>query len=139
MVCLENVLKIYFQEVLNMAKTNMLVLTKTSWRRLEDVFWRRKAKANIFVLIKTSSSRRMFAGKLIFSSEKSRNVDTSIFKLNLEVPTSCSEKSENISCSLEIPHQCILKYISVNNLVEPSNIISTGKYHNCNISYSQKF
>ena len=33
-----------------------------SWpRRLEDVFWRHKAKANIFVL-KTSSSRRMFAG-----------------------------------------------------------------------------
>ena len=29
-----------------------------SWpRRLEDVFWRRKAKANIFVLIKTSLRR----------------------------------------------------------------------------------
>ena len=38
-----------------MAKTNILVFTKTSWRRLEDVFWRPKAKANIFVLIKTSS------------------------------------------------------------------------------------
>ena len=25
------------------------------WRRLEDVFWRRMSKANIFVLIKTSS------------------------------------------------------------------------------------
>ena len=54
-----------------------------SWRCLEDVFWRRKAKASIFVLIKTSfktssedddewrlqdvfktsSSRRMFAGR----------------------------------------------------------------------------
>ena len=42
-----------------------------SWsRRLEDVFWRRMTKANIFVLIKTSSedvlktpsSRQMFAG-----------------------------------------------------------------------------
>ena len=40
-----------------MAKTNILVLIKTSWRRLEDVFWRRKAKANIFVLIKTSWRR----------------------------------------------------------------------------------
>ena len=27
---------------------------KTLWKRLEDVFWWRKAKANIFVLIKTS-------------------------------------------------------------------------------------
>ena len=51
---------------------------KTSWRRLEDVwprliywsrsrrleevFWRRMTKVNIFVLIKTSSSRRVFTG-----------------------------------------------------------------------------
>ena len=57
---LEDVLKTLLQDVL-----------KTSWKRLEevlktygqdeyigldqDVFWRRKAKANIFVLIKTSS------------------------------------------------------------------------------------
>ena len=61
------------------AKTNILVLTKTSWRCLGDVFWRRKAKANIFVFIKTSwtrllktkdafktsSSRRIFAGKFV--------------------------------------------------------------------------
>ena len=40
-----------------MAQKNILVLTKTSWRRLKDVFWRRKAKANIFVLIKTSWRR----------------------------------------------------------------------------------
>ena len=40
-----------------MAKTNILDLTKTSWRCLEDIFWRRKAKANIFVLIKASSRR----------------------------------------------------------------------------------
>ena len=55
-----------------------MVSTKISWRRLEHVFWRCKTKANIFVLIKTSSedederrlqdvfktssSRRMFAG-----------------------------------------------------------------------------
>ena len=37
-----------------MARTNILVLTKTSSRRLQDFFRRRKAKANIFVLIKTS-------------------------------------------------------------------------------------
>ena len=60
--CLEDVLKTFLQDVL-----------KTSWKRLEDVlktysqdeyigldqdvFWRRKAKANIFVLIKTSWRR----------------------------------------------------------------------------------
>ena len=70
---LENVLK-----TRRLAKANILVLIKTSWRRLEDVFWRRMIKANIFVLMKTSSenkderrlqdvfktssSRRMFAG-----------------------------------------------------------------------------
>ena len=79
---LEDILKTSWQDVL-----------KTSWKRLEDVlktysqdeyigldqdvFWRRKAKANIFVLktswrrllktktkevFKTSSSRQMFAG-----------------------------------------------------------------------------
>ena len=38
----------------SMGKTNILVLTKTSWRRLENVFWRCMAKASMFVL-KTSS------------------------------------------------------------------------------------
>ena len=97
MVCLENVLKISLQDVLKMSWRHLEDVFKTSWRRLEDiwprriywswprrledVFWRRKAKANIFVLIKTSwrrllktktkdvfktsSSRRMFAGKLL--------------------------------------------------------------------------
>ena len=37
-----------------MAKANMFVLIKTSWRRLEDALWRRRWK--------TSSSRRIFAG-----------------------------------------------------------------------------
>ena len=60
--CLEDVLARRLEDVLKtswrrIAKTNILVLTKTSWRRLEDVFWRRKAKANIFVLIKTSWRR----------------------------------------------------------------------------------
>ena len=37
-----------------MAKTNILVTIKTSWRCLEDVLSRRMSKVNIFVLIKTS-------------------------------------------------------------------------------------
>ena len=90
--CLEDV----FQEVLKTFWRRLEDVLKRSWRlledvwprriywswprRLEDVFWRRKAKANIFVLIKTSwrglqdvfwrrrrntsSSRRMFAGHM---------------------------------------------------------------------------
>ena len=84
--CLEDVFARRLEDVL---KTSWRHLGKTSWRRLEDVlktswrrlediwprriywswprrlkdvFWRRKAKANIFVLMKTSSSRQMFAG-----------------------------------------------------------------------------
>ena len=49
---LEEVLKTPLRR---MAKTKILVLIKTPWRRLEDVFWRRMTRANIFVLIKTSS------------------------------------------------------------------------------------
>ena len=57
---LEDVLKTFLQDVLKtswkrMAKTNILVLTKKSWRRFENVFWRRMTKVNILVLIKTSS------------------------------------------------------------------------------------
>ena len=60
---LEDVLKTFskrLQDVLRMswkpmAKRNILVLIKTSWRRLQDVSWRRMTKANIFVLIKTPS------------------------------------------------------------------------------------
>ena len=52
--CLEDVLKTSWRR---MIKMNMLVLIKTSWRHLEDVFLRRMSKANIFVLIKTSWSR----------------------------------------------------------------------------------
>ena len=55
------------------------------------------------------------------------------------MPTSCSEKSEKISSSFEIPNQFILHNISVNNLEESSNIISTSKYDSCNINYSEKF
>ena len=91
--------------------------------------------SEICAVVRNFSSILVSSPKLLFSSEKSRNVETSISKLNLEVPTSCSEKLEKISSSLEIPNHCILKYIPVNNLVEPSNIISTGKYHNCNGFY----
>ena len=51
---LENVLMTSWRR---MAKTNMLVLIKTSSRRLQDVFWKRMTKTNIFVLIKTSWRR----------------------------------------------------------------------------------
>ena len=49
---------------------------------------------------------------------------TPLFNKNLEVPTSYF--------SLENSDQCISKDISVKNLEEHSNIISTGKYDNCN-------
>ena len=65
--CLKNVLKTSWRR---MAKTNILVSTKTSWkdvwlrqisstwsRRLEHVFWRRRRK--------TSSSKRIFGGYVI--------------------------------------------------------------------------
>ena len=45
--CLQDVLKTSWRRI---AKTNILVLSKTSWRRLEDVFWRRMTKVNMFVL-----------------------------------------------------------------------------------------
>ena len=84
---LEDVFKTYLWDVLKaswrrMDKTNILVLTKTSWRRLEDVFWRRMINKNIFVFIKTllkmktkdvfkasSTSRRMFAGTYLVSEK----------------------------------------------------------------------
>ena len=65
----ENVLKTFWQDVLKtswrrlenilktswrrMDKTNILVLTKTSWRCLEDVFWRRMINKDIVVFIKS--------------------------------------------------------------------------------------
>ena len=67
-------------------------------------------------VVRSCSSSSVLSPKLLFSSEKSRNVEYSLFNKNLEVPTSSS--------SLEIPDQCISKDISVKNLEEPSNIIS---------------
>ena len=59
--CLEDVLKTFWQGVLKtswrcMDKTNILVLT-----------WRRMINKDIFLFIKTSSSRRMFAGMILNS------------------------------------------------------------------------
>ena len=50
-------------------------------------------------VVRSFSSSLVLSSKLIFSSEKSRNVEKSPFNSNLEVPTFCSEKSE-ISLSL---------------------------------------
>ena len=85
----KNVFKTFWRR---MTKKNILVLIKTSSRHLEDVFWRRMIKVNIFVLIKTSwkrllkiqtkdvfktsSSRRMFAGKPTSSTLGAENLIT---------------------------------------------------------------
>ena len=72
-----------------MTKTNILI--KTSWKRLEYVFWRRIIKVNIFVLIKSSrryllktktkdvfktSLRRLHEDKCLLGTTKGR------FKVN---------------------------------------------------------
>ena len=82
-------------------------------------------------LVRSFSSSSVLSPKLRFSAKKSRNVENSVFNKNPEVPISSS--------SLEILDQCISKDISVNTSEEPSNIISTGKYDNCNINYPEKF
>ena len=51
---LEGVLKTSWRR---MDRMNIFFLTKTSWRRFEDVFWRRMITKNIFVFIKTSWRR----------------------------------------------------------------------------------
>ena len=50
----EDVLKMSWR---NMTETTILVLTKMSSGRYEEVFWRRMKRANTFVLIDTSSRR----------------------------------------------------------------------------------
>ena len=86
-------------------------------------------------IVSSFSSSSVLSPKLLFLSEKSRNVENSLFNKYLKMPTSCSE----ISSSLETPNQCTSKDISFNNLEEPSSIISTGKYDNCNVNYSEEF
>ena len=61
-------------------------------------------------VVRNFSCSSVLSPKLLFSSEKSRNVGNSLFNKNLEVP--------NSSSSLEIPDQCISKDISVKNLDE---------------------
>ena len=86
---LEEILKMFWRRLEDVLKTSWRSFGETSWRYLEDVFWRRKARANIFRaniwsrrledvlktssedkdkrhlqdVFKTSSSRRMFVGK----------------------------------------------------------------------------
>ena len=58
--CLEDVLKtssVHLEDVLKTSWRGLEDVLKTSWRRLKDVFWRRKAKRKIFVLIKISWRR----------------------------------------------------------------------------------
>ena len=43
--CLEDIFARRLEDVLK-TKTNIFVLIKTSWRRLKDVFWRRKRKTS---------------------------------------------------------------------------------------------
>ena len=84
--CLEDMSWRYLEDILEtswrcMTKTNILVLTKMSWKRLQDVFWRwdEYIRLNQDVLktysededeirlqdiFKTSSLRRMFAGRV---------------------------------------------------------------------------
>ena len=75
--------------------------------------------------------------KLLFSSEKSRNVEKSLFNINLEVPSSCSEKSENIS-STKSSNEFMSRETLVDKLEQPSNVFCTGKYCKYNINTSQQ-
>ena len=91
------------------------------------------------------NSSSVLSLNLLFSFERSRNIEKSLFNFNLEVPISCSEKttvigydSEMISSRLEVPNEVISKDISVDKLEELSNIISAGKCDKDNINYSGK-
>ena len=90
-------------------------------------------------VVRSFSFSSVLNPKLLFSCKKSINVEKSLLNLNFEVLPFCSEKSRKFFSSLEIPNQCISKDISVNSLEEPSNLISTGKYNNCNINYLENF
>ena len=81
---LEDVLKKSWRRLEDgMSKTNILVLTKTSWRRLKGVFWRRKTKANIFVLKRRLHQDECLLGRLILSLINflwiSKNAKTKLF------------------------------------------------------------
>ena len=95
---IEDVLKTFskrLQDVLRMswkrmAKRNMLVLIKTSWGRLQDVSWRRMTKANIFALIKTHSE-----------DVDERRLQDVVFKMNVYwVTFKCNENCHKY-CSHE--------------------------------------
>ena len=77
---LEDVLKTFLQDISKtssrrfeivlktswrpMTQRKIFALIKTSWRSLEDVFWRRITKPNIFVLIKWRRRREMSSERL---------------------------------------------------------------------------
>ena len=99
---LKNVLKTSWRR---MTKANILVLTNTSRRRVEDVLWRHKSKANIFVLIKTFSSRRMLAGIILIQRiKKSLMKLTAVSAKLLEIVKWLSR----ILFSIDITDLCIL-------------------------------
>ena len=69
-----------------------------------------KLNTNTFessAVVRHFSSSSVLSPKLLFSSEKSRNDENSLFNVNLEVCTSCSKKSERISSSIEIQNRFI--------------------------------
>ena len=87
---LQDVFKMSWRRFCKTSWRRLENVLKTSWRRLENVLktsWRRMTKTNILVLIKTSSSRRMFAGSwrdrswMWFSSEN-WIIGKTQFKLN---------------------------------------------------------
>ena len=86
---------------------------------------------------------------MLFSPERYRNVENPFLNFNLEVPISCSKisniittsfgsNSELVCSSLQIPNEIVSEEISVNELKDPSNILSAGKYDNYSISFSGK-
>ena len=101
---LEDVLKTFLQDVLKTSWRRLedvwLRPTYWSWpRRLEDVFWRRKTKANIFVLINTSW-RRLWRQRRKTSSRRLRQ-DECFLGYVLMLRYSFSQKLSSLSSPLD--------------------------------------
>ena len=109
-----NYIKTSSQDILKtswrrMAKTNILVLMKTPWKRPEDVFWKLMSKANIFVLIKTSWRRLedVFWRRLLKTSSEDEDerhlqgffIKTIVFWVLLKVSTLISIATKNLNKS----------------------------------------
>ena len=54
--------KAFWKRLGKMSWTRLEDVLATSWKHLENVLWRRMSKANMFALVKISSSRQIFAG-----------------------------------------------------------------------------